>query len=336
MPPISTEAIIEEKVKPESTRNCPSRCEPRLNPPDGNLHAMGLTNVGMSCFINSVLNSLYFVPQFYQYFYAVTAETTLVTLMKKFVTKYGKEKIARPLLGEIAEHFPKFPIGAMGSAFDFLRSLLNGINEETQERPSTSSVLHAYGSRSFHDIFSILIEEMRKCSVCNHTTVTSLFETPTLDFNIAQSHPVRVGRDKLPSRASLPLSLDAFLSEQADSPENMHTCRNCNQDQIHINKKSIKRIGSAVVIYLQRFTSLNPQAFVTVPHTLDMSKYLKGAGSYSLCSVIHHSGDLNWGHYKCFALSAKGWMCLNDEKATFLRDPWSEISASTLFIYRLE
>lgn len=331
----SVEVIIEEKVRPDSAIkrvNNPWPCPKR---PDGNQHTMGLANVGMTCFINSVLNSLYFVPQFYQYFYATTATTTLVSLIKEFVTKYGKREIAPKLLREIAAHFPKFPLGEMGSAFDFLLNMLQGLDEETQQRPASSSVLHAYGSRSFHDIFSILVEDSRKCNVCN-ATVSNLVEMNALFFNIAQKHPVRIGRDKLSPKASLPLSLEAFLSEQPDSPETPHTCRRCNQDQIHINKKSIKQIGSAVVIYLQRFTSLNPQALVTVPQTLDMSKYLEGVGSYTLSSVVHHSGDLRWGHYKCFANSANGWMCLNDRNATFVKDPWSEISASTLFIYCLE
>jgi len=297
---------------------------------------MGLQNIGMSCFMNSVLNSLYFVPQFYFYFDRAKADTKLAYLIQKFISLYGKEAIPTELLCCIRDYFPQFRSGQMESAFEFLKSLLQGLYEETQGKSLSKPVNDVYGLKSLHDTFTILVEEKKKCCKCK-TSSSSPTEMSLLRLNIAQPRAIRVTRDTLPCHVSLEASLDAYLCEQTDSPETSCKCRECQQDQIHTSKKSIKHVGSVVIIYLQRYNTVNSRTPVTVPHVLEMSKYKEGAGTYSLCSAIQHEGNVLGGHYKCFALASNGWMCISDSHAQLLpKSPVNEINACTLFIYRLD
>lgn len=306
-----------------------------LSLPEGNQHTMGLPNIGMSCFVNSVLNSLYFVPQFYSYFYSVKMNTKLTTLIKHFVTKYGKRGISAKRLHDIFDCFPQFPKGRMGSAVNFLQSLLQGLCEETMQRPSSSAMLRAYGTKSIQDLFTIVVEENKTCSMCE-IQVTTASNTSVLSFNIAKKSYVYEEHKKKPIQTSLEASLDEFLSEQTDSPETAHLCRKCDRDLIHIIRKRIKHIGSVVVFYLQRYNSVDSKASIAIPKVLDMSKYIEGAGRYLLCSAVQHVGGLRGGHYRCFACASNGWMRIDDSRAEFLTDPENELSTSILFIYRLE
>jgi len=73
-----------------------------------------------------------------------------------------------------------------------------------------------------------------------------------------------------------------------------------------------KHLGSAIIIHLQRYHSPNPDACVTVPKRLNMSRYIQGAGVYSLCSAIYHRDTELNGHYTCYAKTSNGWMHFDD------------------------
>jgi ubiquitin C-terminal hydrolase len=135
---------------------------------------------------------------------------------------------------------------------------------------------------------------------------------------------------------SIQSCLSGFLAEEKDTEETAHLCRKCECDQIHTQGKKITRIGAALVIYLQRYNSPNPGLSVAVPLELDLSEWVSGSGKYSLCSVIHHSGGMEGGHYTCYAKARSGWMFFNDRSAQFREFDQDFCNASTLFIYAKE
>jgi len=106
---------------------------------------------------------------------------------------------------------------------------------------------------------------------------------------------------------------------------------------MHTLKRSLKNLGSAIIIHFQRYHSANPNARVAVSKSLDMSRYIPGAGVYSLCSAIHHKGIVSSGHYTCYARARHGWMHFDDQRVYRISEfPRSKLDASTVFIYAQE
>jgi len=311
--------------------------------PPGRQVNFGLPNLGMSCFANSVLNSLYFVPQFYGCFLSISRPATgLASQLKLFVTQYGKQEIPQSLLSQIREHSSKFPYGAQKGAYDFLLSLLQTINETANSscgtKPGSQASWEATlrwhqssGCRPLNEIFSVLLEEKKTCSKCRSSTSAYTYWR-TLSLDLAPGKQ-RASSEYQSAAFSIENCLSNFLDPQEDTREAMHRCKNCGKDQIHINVKIFKYIGSALVIYLQRFHSENPRAPVSIPEVIDMSRYLPGAGSYSLRSAIHHNGSAMAGHYTCYAKIRNDWLHLNDSSVSMAGSLKYSLNSCILFIY---
>jgi uncharacterized UBP type Zn finger protein len=311
--------------------------------PSGMKEVLGLPNLGMSCFANSVLNALYFVPQFTSYFSSLSRPAAgLASKLKTFVTQYGKQGISTSLLNQIREHSSKFPYGAQKGAYDFLLSILQTIDDTASstvgadpgDGDSWEAKLRWYqssGCRPLNEIFSVLLEEVRTCKKCKMSNPKyTYWRTLSLDLTPGER---RSWSSSGASALSIESCLNSLLAPQEDARDAMHRCKSCGKDQIHITEKSIKHIGTALAIYLQRFHSDNPSVQVSIPEVIDMSRYLPGAGSYSLCSAVHHSGSTMGGHYTCYAKTRNGWMHLNDSSVSAAGSLKYCLSSSILFIY---
>ena len=104
---------------------------------------MGLQNTGLTCYFNSALNSLYFVPQFHHFFSAEEqpSDPQLIVLLKRFVRNYGKKDLPRDLLTSIRHAVPSYRHERMGSAYEFILSLLQRADEEVGSYVEMDSVL---------------------------------------------------------------------------------------------------------------------------------------------------------------------------------------------------
>jgi len=94
--------------------------------------SMGLANSGLTCYFNSALNSLYFVPQFHSLFSAekLPSDSLLIFLLKRFVRIYGQGNVHPSLLTSIRWKIPSFRHEGMGSAYEFILNLLQRANED--------------------------------------------------------------------------------------------------------------------------------------------------------------------------------------------------------------
>ena len=300
-------------------------------PPEGNLTCMGLVNTGMSCYVNSVLNSLYFVPQFHYYFQELQLLklTGLTALIYRFVTTYGRWSIPAQLLNDIRNHFPEFQDRTMKSAHNFLLSVLQDLHNEflllcTPIPRQPDQFTWSRQVLSIGETFTVHVQETRTCSVCQ----SSIHGSTQL-----QSLPLNLVPSRLDRSLSIQSCLAGFLAEETDTEETAHLCRKCERDQIHTQGKKITRMGAALAIYLQRYNSSDPYTPVAIPLELDLSEWAIGSGKYSLCSAIHHSGGMEGGHYTCYAKASQGWMFFNDSSAQFRAFDQEFCNASTLFIY---
>jgi len=144
---------------------------------------MGLANSGLTCYFNSALNSLYFVPQCHRLFSAekLPSDSLLIFLLKQFVRIYGQGNVHPSLLTSIRWKIPSFRHEGMGSAYEFILNLLQRADEEVGNYVEMDSVppgetwerelarRKLSGCQPLHDIFSVVIEETMSCSVCKNS-----------------------------------------------------------------------------------------------------------------------------------------------------------------------
>jgi len=292
---------------------------------------MGLKNTGLTCYFNSALNSLYFVPQFHHFFSAEEqpSDPQLIVLLKRFVRNYGKKDLPRDLLTSIRHAVPSYRHERMGSAYEFILSLLQRADEEVGSYVEMDSVPSGEqwkrelarqklsGCQPLHDIFSVVVEETVTCSKCHNFISRYLYN---------RSFSIDLG-------ASIENCLGNYLSEVKRSEPYYCACKACRTTQVHTIERSLKHIGTALIIHLKRYDSSNPHTKVEVPKFLDMSTYLQGAGTYYLCSAVHHSGSVASGHYTCYARTEDDWMYFNDRHVSIHFECPRELRASTFFIY---
>lgn len=313
----------------------------------------GLPNLGLSCFINSVLNSLYFIPHFARYFSSPSrsSEKGLARLLTAFVSQYGKVPIETRLLWQIREYFPQFRSGEMGSAYEFLIKILETLDEEnsgyvrsTSQEPrfdghistwmSELDRFRASGCSELHEAFSLLIEETRTCSRCSRSSVKYVYQR-TLSLDLipeTQRSQQDKGRAKQYFQPSISIEscLDSIFLEERDAPDSCHLCKQCRSDQVHVTQKSLKHIGSVLVIYLQRYHSKFANEQVSVPEQLNMGTNL---GRYMLSAAIRHEGSREGGHYTCLVKTISGWMLCDDQRTQRGEPSKSYLNSSTLFVY---
>ena len=293
---------------------------------------MGLQNIGQTCYFNSALNSLYFVPQFHHLFSVEEqpADPPLLSRLKQFVRTYGQKNLTRDLLTSIRHAVPSFRHEGMGSAYEFILGLLQRVDEEVESYVEMDSVPSGEewerelarrklsGCQPLHDIFSVVVEETLTCSKCYNFFSRYLYN---------RSFSIDLG-------ASIENCLANYLSEVKRSEPYYCTCKVCKTAEVHTIKRSLKHIGTAIIIHLQRHHSSTPYTEVDVPESLNMSTYLQRAGTYWLCSAVHHSGTVASGHYTSYASTESGWMYFNDRHASFKSEvPRRSLMASTFFIY---
>lgn len=298
---------------------------------------MGLKNIGLSCFMNVVLNSLYFIPPFHIYFAHLKKPVSknLTSLVRDFVLQYGKQTISSRNLADIQTHSPKFPLRDVGSAYLFLLSLLDKFDQENvQTRIDIPQAMFNDGSdkefRRFQDsgckplreIFSVQIEEKRTCSHCWAVKSKYIYQR-SLSLNLISS--------RQQGDLSLYSCLDHFMAPKRDSVDAPHYCENCENDQIHEIQKALRGLGSALIINLQRLHSTYSTSEVYVPISLE----LQDSTRFELFSAVcHRDFGRVGGHYVCCCKTESGWVLFDDyEPVRRLESPQDYLNSATLFIY---
>lgn len=290
----------------------------------------GLINMGNTCFLNSVLQCLFYTCPLAEYLISrehskrckcpreeFCGLCVLERLMQKVHQQSG-ESVLRPLelvsrIKAVGKHFRP---GRQEDSHEFLRLFI-----ETLQKASLGSIgegsIKGMDPRSkettlIHRIFGGYLQSTVTCSSCKHISRTfDQFLDLSLDVNKS---------DNLSS------AFKVFTTPELLSKGNRYKCESCHRLVDAHKKFSIYKTPEILTLQLKRF-SVNPftgqtnklNRPVSFPESLDISEWIsdKGnseSGQYRLYAVIVHEGhSCNSGHYHAFVRNSNDiWYSMND------------------------
>ncbi|EGP83308.1 uncharacterized protein MYCGRDRAFT_50123 [Zymoseptoria tritici IPO323] len=292
----------------------------------------GLYNMGQTCFMSVILQSLIHNP-FIRTFYLAEGHRstdcereacTSCALDDMFIDFYAQEKHEGYGAVHMLQGCWKGGGGLAGysqqDAHEYLGFILNSLHEanidEDDERPAEQKEKDC--ECVIHQTFGGLLRSTVTCATCNNVT-TSL--DPFMDLSLdVKNAGFSIKKKKLAMingtqtvKEALPMDLTECL-ERFTSVESLSTdsyfCRKCEASREAKKKLTIARLPPVVPIHLKRFSHSQKSS-------QSNKNKLKGDAEpqepiYELSSVIVHKGKIDNGHYISYSRQGAEWFRFDD------------------------
>ncbi|NXU42975.1 UBP50 hydrolase, partial [Drymodes brunneopygia] len=238
------------------------------------------------------------------------------------------------------KRYPAFSRRTQHDAQEFLICVLDDLHEafkevraQLQERQSPAagaSTRSISGTSIITQLFEGQLSYAIRCLKC-----TGLSDRPE-SFTIL-SLPI-----PSTSACSLQDCLECFFQLDMLTRNNQIHCYWCGGNQDATVKASITRAPKIIIFHLKRFAweDKNRRKLSTTVcypiNDLDLSPYLSASchktTEYSLCAVVNHAGDLDYGHYTAFCKHSvtEHWYSFDDAQVTKIPD--SAVQADTAYL----
>ena len=242
-----------------------------------------LTNLGQTCYLNVILQMMYFNPILLRYTSAEQGATALIKNLKLFATLSQSSVQIDPkfVLAKLAAHISK----SRGAVFipntqQDVPEVLGYILDDIMQVPTVPS--------------NLFTSSVRTCTTCN--TCGNYFLTEENQHII-----------KLQVSESIIASLSIFLKEEAFSSQNLWSCGSCNGLRQSSRRSYFVRTPTILFIQLMRFCTDRENNIVKLNGLVRENRRLSiweedGDGvsvriMYKLTSIVSHSGNYGSGHY---------------------------------------
>jgi len=285
----------------------------------------GLSNLGATCYMNSLFQQLFMLPEFCDRILSVPCEREQANMLyqlqlmivnlrgglKKFYSTIGfcgtyKDKDGQIVNPRIQMDVDEFLV----ILFDRIEILLKGT-------PQERLLNEIYGGETVNQIISL---------ECPHTTerVEPFF---TLSLEVKNQHKIEK-------------SLELFIQDDILDGDNKYHCSQCNAKVSAKKRCLLKTLPRHLIVHLKRFEydlELDRRSKVTqrcdFPEILNLEPFtVQGAirkenkefeidpvpQDYKLVGVLVHRGTTDSGHYYSFIKDRKGdnWFQFNDDCVT--------------------
>ncbi|CCK71350.1 ubiquitin-specific protease UBP8 KNAG_0G02930 [Huiozyma naganishii CBS 8797] len=292
----------------------------------------GLLNLGSTCFMSSILQSLIH-NTYIQYWFLNSGHARRCALRDpSSCISCALDRIISECYGSLSERNDhagflslltcswkinqNFAGYSQQDAHEFLQFLLNQlhcdykrerqVDEDKEVRSSSSQLCHCI----VHSSFQGTLRSSIVCPECQDDSKTML--DPFLDLSL-----------DIKGQRTLYDCLDSFHRREQLHDFDYH-CPRCQTSRDPIKQLTIERLAPTLVLQLKRFEHLTSGQNVKLndpvqfPLHLDMSRYCTGGEPttsivYRLSGVVSHSGTVNEGHYTAvLQLNSGEWFKFND------------------------
>ncbi|XP_045500979.1 ubiquitin carboxyl-terminal hydrolase 3-like isoform X1 [Colias croceus] len=331
--------------------------EKKVSPINGKNHRdkkiVGLKNLGNTCFMNAVLQSLNNIQEFSCYFSQLPSLEMKTNGRKVYHSRsYTRQEMHDVIMAEelrkvlinlnnggcgskgaispeclflvIWKVVPRFRGYQQQDAHEFLRYMLDRLHTELlqllpPDKAEGGFVPKAPSASIVTAVFGGTLQSEVRCLACG--TESKKFD-PFLDLSL-----------ELPEGGPVSLAdcLSSFVQIEELADTERYFCSSCKCKQKSTKQFWIRRLPNVLCLHLKRFRWNNyfrtkVDTTITFPlRALDMSRFVlanvpdtrrSGLGNYlyDLAAVIvHHGSGAGSGHYTAFAINEEQWFHFNDQ-----------------------
>ncbi|KAK2744043.1 hypothetical protein FQN57_004496 [Myotisia sp. PD_48] len=342
---VSSETIVSKKRKfdeveePEYTSYISMNTTKKLCGKEG---VRGLFNLGQTCYMNVILQTLFHEPVLTAFFLGNGHGTgdcqrpncfgcALADAFAEFRNEEKDEGFgALNLLLASWQQSSDLAGYQQQDAHEFYQFLVDKLHESTPGHLDCSPNCHCF----FHSAFFGRLRSTITCGTCGKASRT---EDPimdvSLDLQVQKKKKQAQGGGEVKSVP--PPTLQGCL-EGYTSPEKLaaseYGCSQCGSNEGVTKQLKLRKLPVILCMQLKRFernrsVSEKVDTKVSYPITLNMLPYTtrpnchnRSRFQYDLLSVVVHIGDLDSGHYLAYCRHGEQWFKFNDDRVTVVTE----------------